>query len=329
LTLLSNLNQLQSTPLSANPYTAGEAISVFDPVNNPTGNTDCTNPAAPKVNGVTVTGQAAVNVGVAACSVNADPIRTAFPGYSNINSLRDAANSIYHSLQITANRTLGDLTLSLAYAYSHAIDDSSDRSDSAFVDAFNIAANRASSNFDMRHSLSISYVYNLPFFRSAGLAHNTLGGWQVSGITIAQTGLPFSVANNSGFNDSAGVANGTSASGSRPDLVGDPHNLNGNTNPLLFYNPNAYAVPRGLTFGNVGRNTLNFPGRLNFNFGAFKRFTINERAGFEFRVETFNLFNHTQFNSIGNSFSPGSSSFLVLNGTHDPRRMQLGLRFYF
>jgi len=329
LTLLSNLNQLHSTPLSANPYTTGEAISLFDSVINPTGNTDCTNPAAPKVNGVTVTGQAAVNVGVAACGINADTIRTAFPGYSSINSLRDVANSIYHSLQITANRTVGDLTLSLAYAYSHAIDDSSDRGDNAFVDAFNIAANRGSSNFDMRHALSISYVYNLPLFRSAGLAHNVLGGWQVSGITVAQTGLPFSVVNNSGFNDNAGVANGTSASGSRPDLIGNPHNLSGNTDPLLLYNPNAYAVPRGLTFGNVGRNTLNYPGRLNFNFGAFKRFAINERAGFEFRVETFNLFNHTQFNSISNSFSPGSSSFLVLNGTHDPRRMQLGLRFYF
>src|SRR5712672_3113173 len=229
LTLLSNLNQLHSTPLSANPYAIGEAISLFDPILNPTGNTDCTNPAAPTVNGVTVTGQAAVNVGVAACGVNADTIRTAFPGYSSINSLRDVANSIYHSLQVTANRTLGDLTLSLAYAYSHAIDDSSDRSDSAFVDAFNIAANRGNSNFDMRHSLSVSYVYNLPFFRSPGLAHNTVGGWQVSGITVAQTGLPFSVVNNSGFGDNAGVANGTSATGSRPDLVGNPHNLNGNT----------------------------------------------------------------------------------------------------
>jgi Carboxypeptidase regulatory-like domain len=329
LTLLSNLNQLQSTPLSANPYAPGEAISLFDPVNNPTGNTNCTNPAAPTVNGVTVTGQAATNVGVAACSVNPDTVRTAFPGYSSINSLRDAANSIYHSLQITATRTLGDLTLSAAYAYSHAIDDSSDRSDSAFVDAFNIAANRASSNFDMRHSLSVSYVYNLPFFRSPGLVHDIAGGWQVSGITLAQTGLPFSVVNNSGFNDNAGVGNSTSATGSRPDLIGDPHNLSGNTDPLLFYNPNAYSAPRGLTFGNVGRNTLNLPGRLNFNFGAFKRFSIKERAGFEFRVETFNIFNHTQFNSISNSFSPGSTSFLVLNGTHDPRRMQIGLRAYF
>jgi hypothetical protein len=330
LTLLSNLNQLQPTPASQNPFSAGQTLAGTGACGGPGGGGGAWAPGqtVPGTNAA-LTSQSALNLNVACGLVIADTLRTSFPGYSNLNELRDVANSIYHSLQITATRTLGDLTLSAAYAYSHAIDDSSDRSDNAFVNAFNIASNRGNSNFDMRHSLSVSYVYNLPFFRSPGLAHNIAGGWQVSGITVAQTGLPFSVVNNSGNNDNAGVANGTSATVSRPDLVGDPHNLGGNTNPLLFYNPNAYAVPTALTFGNVGRNTLNFPGRLNFNFGAFKRFTISERAGFEFRVETFNIFNHTQFNSISNSFSPGSSSFLVLNGTHDPRRMQLGLRFYF
>ena len=119
-----------------------------------------------------------------------------------------------------------------------------------------------------------------------------------------------------------------SGTGSK-SLDGRALNLSGNTNRLQFYNPSAYAAPTGLTFGNVGRNTLNLPGRLNFNFGLFKRVTLNERAGFEFRAETFNLFNHTQFNSINTAFSVGSTSFLQLNGTHDPRRMQLGLRFYF
>ena len=330
LTLLSNLNQFQPTPDSQNPFSAGQTLAGTGACTGPGGGGGAWAPGqtVPGTNSA-LTSQSSLNLNVACGLVIADTLRTAFPGYSNLNELRDVANSIYHSLQITATRTLGDLTLSTAYAYSHAIDDSSDRSDNAFVNAFDIAANRASSNFDLRHSLSVSYVYNLPFFRSPGLVHDIAGGWQVSGITVAQTGLPFSVANNSGNNDNAGVANGTSASGSRPDLVGNPHNLSGNTNPLLFYNPNAYAVPTGLTFGNVGRNTLNFPGRLNFNFGAFKRFSIKERAGFEFRVETFNLFNHTQFNSIGNSFSPGSTSFLVLNGTHDPRRMQIGLRAYF
>jgi Carboxypeptidase regulatory-like domain len=347
LTLLSNLNQLQPLPAAQNPFGAGETLvgtgvvgpsgpqgACAGPNGNLNSNTALNNQpwlpgqTVPGTNGPLTT-QAALNVNVACSLVSPDTVRTAFPGYSSLNSLRDAANSIYHSLQITATRTVGDLTLSLAYAHSHAIDGSSDRSDAAFVDAFNIAANRASSNFDMRHSLSVSYVYNLPFFRGSGLAHDFLGGWQISGITVAQTGLPFTVVNGVSPGDNAGVANGASASGSRPDLVGNPRNLSGNTNPLLFYNPNAYATPRGLTFGNVGRNTLNLPGRLNFNFGLFKRFAIGERAGFEFRAETFNLFNHTQFNSISNSFSPGSSSFLTVNGTHDPRRMQLGLRFYF
>jgi hypothetical protein len=259
-------------------------------------------------------------------------VRTQFPGYNNINTLRDEANSSYHSLQVAAQRTVGDLTLSLAYAYSHSIDDSSDRGDTAFVNAYNFAANRASSNFDLRHNLSISYVYGLPFFKGSGLAHNVLGGWEVSGITVAQSGTPFSVTNGlSNFGDNAGVGNGV-GTGSRPDLVGNPHSgFTANQDPAdrgpLFYNPAAYAAPTGLTFGSVGRNTLTLPRRVNFDFGVFKRFLINEKTGFEFRWETFNLFNHTQYNAINSAFGP--SNFLHLSGTHDPRRMQFGLRFYF
>jgi hypothetical protein len=279
---------------------------------------------------VPVTGQALVNLNVACGNVNVDAQRTNFPGFSNVNTLRDAANSIYHSLQFGAQRTFGDLTLSVAYTYSHSIDDSSDRSDNAFVDAYNFAANRGSSNFDQRHNLSVSYVYGLPFFKAGGLSHTLLGGWQVSGITVAQTGTPFNVTNST---DNAGVGNGT-GTGSRPDLVSKPGSgFTANQDPSnrgpLFYNPNAFTGPRGLTFGNLGRNTLTLPGRLNFDFGVFKKFPINERAGFDFRWETFNIFNHTQFNAIDSSFAPAPSTFLHLNGTHDPRRMQFGLRFYF
>jgi hypothetical protein len=256
-------------------------------------------------------------------------VRTAFPGFNNINTLRDAANSIYHSLQVSANRTVGDLTLSLAYTYSHSVDDSSDRSDTAFVNAYNFAANRASSNFDLRHNLSLSYVYGLPFFRGSGLVHSVLGGWQLSGITVAQTGTPFSVTNGlSNFADNAGVGNGV-GTGSRADIVGSPFTTptpDGLRGPLA-YNPPAFAAPTGLTFGNVGRNTLNLPNHVNFDFGVFKKFPINERTGFDFRWENYNLFNHTEYNGINSAFGP--SNFLHLNATHDPRRMQFGLRFYF
>ena len=94
----------------------------------------------------------------------------------------------------------------------------------------------------------------------------------------------------------------------------------------LAYNPAAFAAPQGLTFGNVGRNTLNLPRRINFDFGLFKKFPINEKTGFDFRWENFNLFNHTQFNAVNQAFGP---DFLHLTDTHAPRRMQFGLRFYF
>jgi hypothetical protein len=294
------------------------------------------------VNGQAVSGQVARNLAVA-CGASADPLRTIFPGDSNVTSLRDEANSIYHALQVNATRTVGDLTLSVAYAFSHAIDDSSDRSDNTVLNAFDVANNRASSNFDQRHNLSVSYVYSLPFFRGSGMGHNLLGGWQVSGITVAQSGLPFTVTNGlSNFGDNAGLGNGVATAASHPDLAGNPKaGFTPTQDPSergpLFYNPQAYTFPTGLTVGNVGRNTLTLPGRINFDFGLFKRFAINERAGFEFRAETFNIFNHTQYNAINSSLGTpltaggtfAGTNFLHLSGTHDPRRMQLGLRFYF
>jgi hypothetical protein len=314
LTLLSDGNQIIPTPASENPFAPGQPITGAD---CSTFNSDGT-----LENGTPVTGQAINNLSVA-CGATADFFRTHLPGYSSISQLRNEANSVYHALQVSAQRHVGDLTLSLAYTYSHSIDDSSDRSDTAFVNAYDFASNRASSNFDLRHNFTLSYVYGLPFFKGSGIAHAILGGWQISGITTAQTGTPFSVTNGTDFGDNAGVGNGF-GTGSRPDLVGDPHS--GGTY-LQPFNPDAYALPTGLTFGNVGRNTLYLPGRLNFDVGVFKRFTITERTGVDFRWENFNFFNHTQFNGISSSF--GASDFLQLNSAHAPRRMQFGLRFYF
>lgn len=329
LTLQRNLNQLQPVLASANPYKPGEPITgvIKDSLGNVTYAGDCA--TGTTVSGVPVTGQAAGNLGVA-CGNDPNPLRS-LPGFGNVTRLEDVANSSYHALQTTARRTVGDLTLSVAYTYSHSIDDSSDRFDGAFVDSFNIARNRANSSFDQRHNLAVSYVYGLPFFKGAGIAHHVLGGWQVSGITIAQTGTPFSVTNGTDFGDSAGVANGV-GTGSRPDLVSNPHTgFTSNQDPGTFgplaFNPAAFATPRGLTFGNVGRNTLFLPGRVNFDFGLFKRFSINEKTGFDFRWENFNLFNHTQLNAISSSL--GSSDFMHLTGAHAPRRMQFGLRFFF
>ena len=336
LTLQNDLNQLQPVAASANPYTPGQPIVSSDCTPDGSGNF-FTSTGAP------VTGQAAINLGIA-CGNDPNPNRP-IQGYGSITSLQDAANSIYNSLQATAQRTIGDLQVSVAYTYSHSIDDSSDRYDGAFVNAYDVASNRASSSFDQRHALAVSYVYALPFFKgSSGAKRTLLGGWQISGITIAQTGTPFSVTNGTDFGDNAGVGNGV-GTGSRPDLVGSTGISEQNTPGVfgpLFYNPVAYALPTGLTFGNVGRDTLYMPGRLNFDFGLFKKFVLGEHKELDFRWENYNLFNHTQFNAIdgsmdcapvgstaGDASCTSTSSFLHLTGAHAPRRMQFGLRIQF
>jgi hypothetical protein len=287
-----------------------------------------------------------------------------YQGYGSITRVENSANSIYHSLQMAVRRTVGDLTLSASYTFSHSIDNSSDRYDALFVDSTNPNLARGSSNFDVRHAFSLSYVYALPFFKAPGPAHTLLGGWQVSGITTALTGSPFTVSNSTSYSDNAGVANGVSGGtlASFPLLVGNPNSVTQaqrdelaaqNVFGVLKYNPAAFALPTGLTFGTIDRNNLNLPGRLNFDFGLFKRFSFKERYAFEFRWENFNVFNHTQLNAIGGSINAtgtglsaamtctggannnggdpacASSGFLVLNQAHNPRIMQFGLRFQF
>jgi len=338
LTQQRDLNQLHPIDPSTNPFARGQAFDQSGGDCNFVTNAQGLPVSATLGNGTSVPAADVPNMWVA-CQNDANPYRPYY-GYGTINRLELDANSIYHALQVTAQRTIGALTFGAAYTYSHSIDDSSDRYDTGFLDSYNLKLARGSSNFDQRQAFSISYVYALPFFKSSDsrALRTALGGWQISGITVAQSGTPFNVTNGNTYTDSAGLGNGLGTA-SRPDLVGSPFKVaNSNTGARgpLYLNPGAFALPQGLTYGTLGRNYFTYPGRLNFDFGLFKHFQINERMGFEFRWETFNIFNHTQFNSIGTGMdtaNPGdnidTSGFLHLNGAHAPRRMQFGLRFQF
>jgi len=344
-------NQLHSVPANQNPYAPGQYI----------GNADCDNLGNGinnLGNGTPVTGQALINLNVACGNVNTDMFRP-YQGYDSIYGIVGGANSNYNALQVSGRRNAGGLQLTVAYTYSHSIDNSSDRYDSAFVDSYNLNSYRASSGFDQRHILTVSYIYSLPIFRhSKGLTGSLLGGWQVSGITTAQSGEPFSIVNG-GYYDNAGVGNSV-GSGSYADLVGDPHGPKPSFTPVpgvvygpLLYNPGAYTQPIGLTFGDSGRNSLAGPGRLNFDMGVFKRFRIKESKALEFRAQAFNVFNHPQWTGVNNSScgyvtdsgsaNSGSddcvngnanngeapSNFLHPSGVHIPRIGEFGLKFIF
>jgi len=347
-----DLNQLYPVPASQNPYLPGEPIGG---INN--SSPDCTSMTTPS--GVPVTGQAAINLGVA-CGNDPNPYRPYY-GVGTITQLVNAASSTYNAFQFSARRNVGALQINLAYTWSHSIDDSSDRYDASFVNTYDPAANRASSSFDIRQMLNLGWVYDLPFFKKPGLANKILGGWQYSGIFTAQTGTPYTPTNSANYPDNAGVGNSV-GTGSYPNLVGDPHTGIPNV-PLSGYgplnsNPGAFAAPQGLTFGNAGRNSLRNPGYNNFNMALYKNFKVKERAAFEFRAEAYNVFNHTEWGPIGgsggsaayNGFSSNtyamscyagqnnsagdpscleSANFLRIGITHPARILQLGLKLIF
>jgi hypothetical protein len=292
------------------------------------------------------------------------------------------ANSSYHALQATLRQTTGSLTTGISYSYSHSLDDASDRSDPVLVDSYNLRGNRASSNFDQRHLLNVSYIYQLPLRRfndwinerdgqdknaapapRSSLSSQILEGWELSGVTTFQSGSPFTVINSAGntgisLTDNAGVSSGLGIAASYPDVVRGLPSPGSNARSFgpLLGNPSEFVAPRGLTFGNAGRNFFNNPSRLNFDVALLKRFAIREGSTLEFRAEAFNVFNHTQFRiydpdnpgSSGNNivscyagpqYSAGFSgtgvdcvtgaSFLHPLNAHRPRTIQFGLKMAF
>ena len=347
LTRAYELNQIVPVANSQNPYGSGQVINGGPlAVNPPVANTvfDCSwgpgndqpsvtldaygvpmnavtsygtpVPYTPGVGGGPPSG-AAANLFVA-CGNNPNFFRP-YPGWASIGRKDQTASSNYNGLQVSVRHNIGGLELSAAYTYSHSIDNSSSANDAGLINAYDLNAYRASSNFDQRHNINIAYVYDLPFFKGKGLTHKLLGGWQWSGITLIQSGSPFSVYNKA-FSDNAGVGTGASqignisglTGGSYPDLVGNPRAGVQNTpftgyGPLL-YNPAAFVAPRGLTFGDAGRNILNNPWRTNFDMALLKHFAVTETKYFEFRAEAFNVFNHTEFNWLGGDGGSASSN---------------------
>jgi hypothetical protein len=325
------LNQLTPLTASQNPYKPGQAIdSTSSPYN------DCTGNAAGQyvVNGQTLTGDV-LNQMLIACGNDPNPSRP-FYGIGGIDQINNVGISQYDALQVSLSRYFGHLNGSLAYTYSHSIDDGSDGTFTEIINGLNPHGSLASSNFDQRHLLEASLVYDLPFFTKSGLLHTALGGWQVSDLTSFQTGSPFSIVNTT-INDNAGTGNTVSTVTSYPDIVGNLHGKIGvrypsGNGPRLF-NTDALVAPQGLTYGNAGRNVLNLPARTNFDMGLFKNFAIREAMHFEFRAEAFNVFNHTQWSGVDNSACYGdscsASTSLTATSAHNPRILQLAAKFIF
>jgi hypothetical protein len=182
------------------------------------------------------------------------------------------------------------------------------------------------SDFDVDHRLVGSFVYNLPFGNgekyagnATGVKNAVVGGWQVNGIYTWQRGFPITITADDvgGLNDTFGT--------NRADLVGDP-SVDKRTVDQWF-NTSAFRQPAAGALGNLGRNTERGPGVNNIDLAVFKNFSLTHGTRVQFRLESFNFFNHTQFSNV--SANLASANFGVVTSARPARINQLGIKFLF
>ncbi|MGC2404124.1 MAG: carboxypeptidase regulatory-like domain-containing protein [Acidobacteriaceae bacterium] len=277
--------------------------------------------------------------GVATGSTNAN-LHRIYQGYSGINQEETATNSTYNSLQAALRmENRHGLTVQLAYTWSHEIDiQSGDEtsfplagSSGQVSNPFNLKYDRGSGEMDRRNIFNANFIYHLPFYRQGGndLQREALGGWEISGITQAESGSPVNVSY------SPDVLGLSSSVTNRPDKVGS---VSGAKTQKAWFNARAFAAPTAAWdepvgpnggFGNAGKDSVVGPGLANWNLSLFKTFPITTAEGprFELRFESFNTFNHTEFNGIDTGFT--DANFGQVTNTYDPRELQFGGKFLF
>jgi hypothetical protein len=275
-------------------------------------------------------------------------------GYNGFQLFADDAYSHYHSLQTTVSRRWNAGYFQAAYTFSRSTDATSTGNtafNSAFNDESTLDGSRGLSDFDRRHRLSVSYRYDLPFFADEqGWKRVALTGWAVSGITILQSGAPFSVTDSGagtaflGPGLTPGTLGGQLASGgsiSAGLTSGGTHDRvnNGYLNPANFTTAPPLDAALGgdgvvTAFGNLGRNIYRGPGQQNWDFSLIKNFKITERQQLRFTTDFFNIWNHVNFgnpsiNDVETISLPNSSFGRIFSTVGTPRLIQFSLRYAF
>ncbi len=259
-----------------------------------------------------------------------------FPNLSDFGAVFYDATANYHSLQAKANRRFrADFSLDASYTFSKNIDTASNQADSFQIPWQFASLERALSSLDRTHVFSLGSVYALPFgkdksyFSGNRLVSALLGGFQVNGLLLASSGVPFTITQRK--------TNLILAS-QRPDVI-DPKNLRGRVaEPQFVGAARTWLIRTGepgfpfrpssnVGIGNLGRNTSRAPGFWNVNLSVFRTFPITEKARLEFRFEAFNALNHVNF--LGPSGFIDSAGYGLSTGASPARDLQLGARLSF
>ena len=268
------------------------------------------------VGSANVNGFAFLDVNASQIPGSGDAGRPLFSRFGRTATTREwngRTHSTYHSLQATLNRRVaGGLFLQGSYTYSHAID----MANYGDWTGFNwnapsvFSRNRATASFDTPHNFQFAYVYELPFgsgkrWAASGAPGAVLGGWQINGIFAAFSGTPFTVTASGASLNMPGnlqTADLVKTSVAKLGKVGDDG---------TWFDTSAFARPTGVRFGNVGRNTLRGPTRVNTDLSLFRTFRLTEQFNLQFRAEAFNLSNTPHFgNPNGNANSSNFGKIL-------------------
>ncbi len=250
------------------------------------------------------------------------PASRAVAGLGPYSIFENSAPSSYNSLQIAGSRRLsGGVEFTLAYTWSHSIDEVSDVFGNIGFFALpqsddNLRMERASSNFDVRHRFVGSFSYDLPF----ATGNSLIGGWSVAGIFSGQTGQPYTVNTSLDVNNDGTLTD-------RLNTTDGFSEVNQGSTRLTAPSTGSFYAPDGQD-GIVGRNTFRAPGLALFNLALVKKFKFSEEGNLEFRSEFFNLFNRTNYGvPVRILEAPGFGR--AVDTAVDARRVQFALKLNF
>src|SRR5580700_4189924 len=267
--------------------------------------------------------------------------------YSSVGEIASISNSSYNALEASLRRRFSHgLSFLASYTWSHSIDDVSSFNITGSAsqpvagendlaqNPFDLAAERGRSMFDSRHRFVLSYQWSLPFLQHS---HNwygqVLGNWQLNGIFTAMSGTPFTVFDSNDVSVQGQAPEISGFSSNRPNVVGNPNS--GPHTTAQWFNVNAFQRiaqdPNSPVqqFGNEGRNAVQGPGYVNWDFSAIKNIRLTESKEVQFRGELFNVLNHTNFRLPVSDISAPSTAFGHIQSDVSPRVIQVALKFLF
>jgi hypothetical protein len=251
------------------------------------------------------------------------------PIYGNNTAQKSIGNSDFNSLQTTLRYAGKSSSFLISYAYSKSMDQGSNIGEQ--LNPFNARVSHAISSWDLRHDFVASYRYVFPFDRMFHRAGRLTEGWSVSGTTRFASGFPVTL-----YDDSDRSLLGTLGNGVNNDLLDAPNftpgPLHTNSNPANgpAFNTSLFSPETLGQLGNSKRRFFYGPGINNFDMTLAKDLKITESKSMEFRLEGFNVFNHSQFYGPANVDGEiNDLNFGQIVGSAPPRLIQVAAKFKF